>query len=260
MNTRYDPFAVGTGVISKYIHMADRSFIADCSFKLPTRFRSRALTRYLKIAEVRGRKPANEFFARIADLSTQANCMAGIISDGDIVIKAKQISQRLFIAYPLHGYQAALNIAHFYLRAALLPDIEKLETEDRVAKRLADESWWRRALRSQRKQAIESIARDVNLVNRYAGLYVTDESIKLRESQKARNRTMLEECVAVNELGQEYTLAELSELSVSNPTIRRSELMVRLSGFETWAKKSAHIGELWTVTCPSRMHAMKWTL
>ena len=93
MNTRYDPFAVGTGVIPKYIHMADRSFIADCSFKLPTRFRSRALTRYLKIAEVRGRKPANEFFARIADLSTQANCTAGMISDGDIVIKAKRMSQ-----------------------------------------------------------------------------------------------------------------------------------------------------------------------
>jgi hypothetical protein len=256
MTDRYTPYSISaTSEIPSYVFSDDREFIANCAFKLPSRFRSKALTRYYKIAKVNGRTPANQFFSRISDLSSQANCMAGIISDGDIVIKAKQISQKLFIAFPLHGYQAALNIAHIYLRAALLPDIVKLETEDRVAKRLVDESWWRRALRSQRKQAIESIARDVNLVNRYAGLYVTDESIKLRESQKARNRTMLEECVAVNELGQEYTLAELSELSVSNPTIRRSELMVRLSGFETWAKKSAHIGELWTVTCPSRMHA-----
>jgi hypothetical protein len=255
MSVRFDPCAIPASTIPNFFHREDRAFIADCSFKLPTRFRPKALTRYYKIAETRGRKPANEFILRIADLSTQANCTAGMISDGDIVIKAKRMSQTLVKTCQRYGYQGVLDIALIHLKAKFLPDIKKLKTEERIVKRLIHESWWRRALRAQRKQVIETIARDVNLVNRYAGLYVTDESIKLRESQKARNRAMLEECVAVNDLGQEYTLAELSELSVSNPTIRRAELMVRLSGFDTWAKKSGHIGELWTVTCPSKMHA-----
>ncbi len=66
---------------------------------------------------------------------------------------------------------------------------------------------------------------------------------------------MLEECFAVNELGQEYSLAELSDLSVSNPSIRRSELMVRLAGFDEYAQKCGHIGDLLTITCPLRMHS-----
>ena len=40
------------------------------------------------------------------------------------------------------------------------------------------------------------------------------------------------ECLAVNEEGYERTLEELSEVSVSNPKIRRAELFTRLSGFE----------------------------
>jgi len=66
---------------------------------------------------------------------------------------------------------------------------------------------------------------------------------------------MLEEFIATNEEGQQYTLAELSDLSVSNPEIRRGELMLRIAGFDELAIEADHARDFWTLTCPSRFHS-----
>jgi hypothetical protein len=73
----------------------------------------------------------------------------------------------------------------------------------------------------------------------------------------AVNAALLESIIAVNDEGQEYTLAQLSELGVSNPEIRRMELMTRLAGFDAYAKYLGHSAEFYTITAPSRFHAVK---
>lgn len=123
--------------------------------------------------------------------------------------------------------------------------------------RLIDPLWWRRNLRKIHRQGLEKVALRLNLVNRRKAIYVSDESFKCSSNQRRKNNELLSLMKAVNELGQEFTLEELSKLSNSNPIIRRAELMTRIAGIELFSENQKHIGVFYTITCPSRMHASK---
>ncbi len=90
----------------------------------------------------------------------------------------------------------------------------------------------------------------LGLVHSRKGKYVSDETLNRRRKRIRRNRAILEHCIAINELGQEYTLQQLAELSVSNPEIRRAELMTRIAGFDAVAQSLGQIGVFYTVSAP----------
>ncbi len=124
-------------------------------------------------------------------------------------------------------------------------------------KRLGCERWWRGVLRKIHARAVEATARAIGLVHKRAGCYVSQESLKRREGQNRRNAYALESVKAINEHGQDYTLAELAAKGPANREIRRHELMTRIAGFELIARECSHAAYFATLTCPSRMHAWK---
>lgn len=152
---------------------------------------------------------------------------------------------------------AYAGISHYAARHQIrMPQPTRGKTLAGCVARLCDSKWWRRAIRSTYARRSEEIERELGLVCRHKGLYASDDSVARRREQKVRNRDLLTSMIAVNDAGECFSVAQLSDVNVSNPKIRRAELMTRIAGFERYALTRGHTGQFITLTLPSRFHCI----
>lgn len=178
--------------------------------------------------------------ARVKDVMSLAGICVGV---EQLREKAGELCQRWGIEPP-----APLTVSQ------KTGEIQGVRDRPAIA-RMTDEQWWRRKLRVVHGRMLETEAVRLGFVHRKADIYCSNETFERRQQQRRRNAATLDQLIAENDQGQQFTLAQLAALSVANPAIRRGELMTRIAGFEECAKIEGHAAEFVTLTCPSEYHA-----
>lgn len=126
-----------------------------------------------------------------------------------------------------------------------------------IENRLGDPVWVRRRLRSVKALKSADFYRAYGYVHKQAEPIIADQVLADRRFARARNAKTLQNTVVFNNANEDewLTLYSVSQASVSNPELRRIEMMNRLKGFENIAKSEGYIGVFLTFTTPSRFHA-----
>lgn len=122
--------------------------------------------------------------------------------------------------------------------------------------RVVDYQWWRRKLKKMRRRTQDAAARGAGKVHARGQLYCANSTVNDWGARQRKNRAVMESTYLENQNGDVYSIAELSDKTTALPELRRNEMMTRIAGIGEWAELVGWDCEMWTMTTPSRFHAM----
>lgn len=231
----------------------DKHWRAPIFRRLPERIAENAAYNYKETYIFEGKRNANLFLLQTYGKSNKHSIPLNA-TDDDLKALSKRIVQEIksFSNWLLNRSDKVVSLLHYAQKYEVnLPSLNAPNiTVKGIYTRLTDENWWLHRLRKTHARKLEQQARDIGLVHQRKGVYVSDETLQRRREQKKSNQRILEGLLAINEADESLTLSELAEHSLPNPRVRRSELMVRIFGFEFIANELGHAGEF----IPSLVH------
>ncbi|EEX94372.1 replication gene A protein [Vibrio orientalis CIP 102891 = ATCC 33934] len=117
------------------------------------------------------------------------------------------------------------------------------------------EKWWFRCLSKARKVMREHLAIAMGQVSSKASPYASWDCVREHKEQQHRNWQAIQNMMLFDEETEEQTeLKDMVLKSVSNPAIRRHELMTRCRGCENIGNELGLQGLFLTLTTPSKYH------
>ena len=132
-------------------------------------------------------------------------------------------------------------------------------TNTELQNRLQDAKFWLRRIRRKTASLINQVERALGYVSKRRAVYCGDVSLNRHRHNQLLSQQYMQNTYLQNEEGFSIPLSEIAEHNISNPVIRRHELMVRIRGFEEVAQYCQHVAVFVTLTTPSRMHATNAT-
>ncbi|UAK21187.1 replication endonuclease [Kluyvera sp. CRP] len=121
--------------------------------------------------------------------------------------------------------------------------------------RMMNNEWWVSQLKAQRMRWRESLLIAAGEVNKDRSPYASKTAIRDVHARRLANLEYLKSCELENKAtGERIDLISKVMASISNPEIRRMELMNTIAGIERYAASVGHVGMFITITTPSKYH------
>ncbi|MDC9497257.1 MULTISPECIES: replication endonuclease [unclassified Pseudoalteromonas] len=194
-------------------------------------------------------------------------------SDDELIEIAEQKARYCELKIIKHGYQLSIyQLLSEYLTSFNIQPTELIspyctnlsaDSLKGALNRFADPIFWRRKLRKIQAFTIEQLARDLRLVHKKASAYVSQHTIQNRRERKRNSAEIMSNLFVVpdgaNPFDEFDTLQSIIERSHTSGKQQAAELMVRIRGFEELADMHGHRGEFYTLSAPSRYHAVHHT-
>ncbi|WP_370276877.1 replication endonuclease [Xenorhabdus bovienii] len=121
--------------------------------------------------------------------------------------------------------------------------------------RMLSDAWWLGRLRRLAAEWREHLQISINRVSKKASTYASRMAISEWKEQKHRTKEFIKSMELEDEEGNRISLIDKYYGSVANPAIRRTEMMVRIRGFENICNELGYVAEFYTLTAPSKYHA-----
>ncbi|WP_392989662.1 replication endonuclease [Serratia ureilytica] len=158
-------------------------------------------------------------------------------------------------------YQEAANLAQVlhvnppYWRKFCRGNLCTYEAATAISK-MKDGRYWARNLRNYATRWREHLHIAFGDVKRGASPYCSKHHVDEWDVRRKRSRMIMSRLELEDEETKErLPLIEQIDKSISNPALRRVELMTRIGGFEKVATDSGYAGSFFTLTAPSKYHA-----
>jgi len=247
------------------INIADKLFIEECLSLIPYRLHRSLLGQHSKLYPF-NRQEANLVLLHAKEDAQKAvEAMQGVVNFPVFAVAKKLKDYGDYHALECkkliesEGNQAGFDYCEsqqidkpFVNQSATRPeDTNSLES---ALNRITSGKWWTRKLsiRNARKAEMKRIKRGIIGKGKqvYCSDICTEHFIKKQESAKA----FFEGMEAVSDDGVVVDMADILKGSLSNPAVRRSELMVRMYGFDQYAHEHGDVAVFYTITAPSKYH------